>query len=120
MLHRCLVYLYNLSLQTYGGIAESGHDSHSFIQCVRVLVKLPLAVRKPSTQSLWFFVPGFTLEPNPADVLMVACPLPPPAEWDDVLGARVALLRRRGLQPQLFLSAAALPPPPAAAAGEAC
>lgn len=60
-------------------------------------------------------MPGFTLEPNPADVLMVACPLPPPAEWDEVLGARVALLRRRGLQPQLFLPAAALPPPVTAA-----
>ncbi|KAK9841855.1 hypothetical protein WJX81_007488 [Elliptochloris bilobata] len=53
---------------------------------------------------------GFTLEPNPADALMVACPLPPPAEWDALLATRVALLRRRNLAPQLFLPAAALPP----------
>ena len=61
---------------------------------------------------------GFTLEPNPADALMVACPLPPPEEWDDVLAARVALLRRRGLAPQLFLPAAALSPPADSARGE--
>ena len=87
---------------------------------MRFLVKIPVAAWKPSTQPLSFCAPGFTLEPNPADALMVACPLSPPGEWDDVLGARVALLRRRGLQPQLFLPAAALPPPPAAAAGGAC
>lgn len=26
---------------------------------------------------------GFALENNPDDVLMVACPVPSPAEWDD-------------------------------------
>ena len=53
---------------------------------------------------------GFTLDSNPADVLMVPCPLPPPDAWDEELAARTALLTRRGLAPQLFLPASGLPP----------
>lgn len=36
------------------------------------------------------------------------CPLPPPAEWDELLQARLLLLQRRGLRPQLHLPAADL------------
>lgn len=49
------------------------------------------------------FLYGFVEEDNSHDVLMVACPLPPPAEWDATLQARVELLRLRGLAPQIFL-----------------
>jgi len=52
---------------------------------------------------------GFTLDANPADVLMVPCPLPPPP-WDEELAARAELLSRRGLVPQLVLPASGLPP----------
>jgi hypothetical protein len=52
------------------------------------------------------------LDDNAADLLMVRCPLPPPAQWDEVLTARALLLRRRGLSPQLFLPAAPLRAPP--------
>ncbi len=43
-----------------------------------------------------------------AQVLTVMCPLPPPAEWDELLQARLLLLQRRGLRPQLHLPAADL------------
>ena len=36
------------------------------------------------------------------------CPLPPPEEWDGLLEARLLLLQRRGLRPQLHLPAADL------------
>ena len=36
---------------------------------------------------------------------MVACPLPPAAEWDDVMHGRAALLGGRGLSPRFFLPA---------------
>ena len=49
---------------------------------------------------------GFTVDDNPHDMLMLRCPLPPMADWNEVLRARVALLQRRGLSPQLFLHAA--------------
>lgn len=42
-------------------------------------------------------------EGGPHDVLMVACPLPPAVEWDELLTARVDLLAAKGLRPQLFL-----------------
>lgn len=48
---------------------------------------------------------GFAQEENKHDVLMVACPLPPPSDWDETLHARVQLLRARGLSPQVFLPA---------------
>jgi hypothetical protein len=48
---------------------------------------------------------GFAKEGNQHDVLMVACPLPPPSEWDPTLQARIELLRSRGLAPQVFLPA---------------
>jgi hypothetical protein len=51
------------------------------------------------------FLYGFAQEDNTHDVLMVACPLPPPNEWDETLHARVQLLRARGLTPQVFLPA---------------
>ena len=50
------------------------------------------------------------LEDNPADQLMVACPLPPVKEWDEAMTARALLMRQRGLSPQLFLPAHALRP----------
>ena len=49
---------------------------------------------------------GFTLERNPHDTLMVVCPLPPAAEWDDGFHAKMKLLLAKGLAPQLFLTAA--------------
>jgi hypothetical protein len=48
---------------------------------------------------------GFAQEENKHDVLMVACPLPPPSDWDETLHARVQLLHARGLTPQVFLPA---------------
>ena len=51
---------------------------------------------------------GFTLERNPRDTLMVVCPLPPAAEWDDGFHAKMKLLLAKGLSPQLFLTAAEL------------
>lgn len=39
---------------------------------------------------------------------MLRCPLPPVAEWGELLKARAALLQQRGLSPQLFLPAASL------------
>lgn len=54
------------------------------------------------------FLYGFALEDNPAEVLTMMCPLPPPAEWDNQLHARLALLAHRGLRPQLHLPAADL------------
>ena len=58
------------------------------------------------------FVPcprtGFVLEDNLHDALMVACPLPPREEWDDVMHARLALLEARGLSPRFFLPASQL------------
>jgi hypothetical protein len=55
------------------------------------------------------FLYGFALKDNPADTLMVACPLPPdPADWDQTLPARLQLLRNRGLAPQFFLPGAFL------------
>ncbi|GFR47156.1 hypothetical protein Agub_g8847, partial [Astrephomene gubernaculifera] len=46
---------------------------------------------------------GFALEKNPHDHLMLFCPLPPQAEWDDVMYARIELLQAYGLRPQFFL-----------------
>ena len=51
---------------------------------------------------------GFTLERNLHDTLMVVCPLPPAAEWDDGFHAKMKLLLAKGLSPQLFLTAAEL------------
>ena len=53
-------------------------------------------------------IAGFVLDDNRADLLMVSCPLPPQAEWDDVMAARVDLLAARGLAPRIFLPAATL------------
>jgi hypothetical protein len=53
---------------------------------------------------------GFTAEGNPNDALMVSCPLPPVAEWDEVMHARMELLASRELAPQFFLPAALLEP----------
>jgi hypothetical protein len=52
---------------------------------------------------------GFAVDANPHDQLMIPCPLPPPGEWGDDVRARLALLRARGLAPQVFLPAARLP-----------
>lgn len=46
---------------------------------------------------------GFALPANPHDRLMLHCPLPPQAEWDDVMYARMELLQAYGLRPQFFL-----------------
>ncbi|KAL4859907.1 Mannan endo-1 [Chlorella vulgaris] len=54
------------------------------------------------------FLYGFAELDNPAEVLTLIFPLPPPGEWDETLAARVELLQRRGLRPQLHLSAADL------------
>jgi hypothetical protein len=54
------------------------------------------------------FLYGFALPRNEAEVLTVVCPLPPPGQWDEQLQARLALLERRGLRPQLHLPAAHL------------
>ncbi len=48
---------------------------------------------------------GFVLDDNRNDLLMVSCPLPPQAEWDDVMAARMELLAHRGLAPRIFLPA---------------
>lgn len=65
------------------------------------------------------FLYGFALQDNPADVLTVMCPLPPPDEWDDVLEGRLRLLAARGRRPQLFLPAAELEGPAGAAPSNA-
>lgn len=52
------------------------------------------------------FLYGFVQEDNPNDTLMIACPLPPREAWDDLIEDRIALLRKRGLTPQIFLTAA--------------
>ncbi|KXZ56254.1 hypothetical protein GPECTOR_1g221 [Gonium pectorale] len=66
---------------------------------------------------------GFALEHNPHDHLMMFCPLPPKAEWDDVMHARMELLHAYGLRPQFFLphpdQVASSQPEPAAAKGRA-
>ncbi|PRW58784.1 ribulose-1,5 bisphosphate carboxylase oxygenase large subunit N- chloroplastic isoform X1 [Chlorella sorokiniana] len=54
------------------------------------------------------FLYGFAVQDNPHEVLTLMCPLPPPAEWDGLLEARLLLLQRRGLRPQLHLPAADL------------
>lgn len=54
------------------------------------------------------WVAGFTVDNNLHDMLMLRCPLPPIAEWGELLRARVALLQQKGLSPQLFLPAAGL------------
>ena len=51
---------------------------------------------------------GFVLDDNRNDLLMVSCPLPPQAEWDDLMAARIELLAARGLAPRIFLPAAPL------------
>ena len=51
---------------------------------------------------------GFVLDDNRSDLLMVSCPLPPQAEWDDVMSARMELLAHRGLAPRIFLPASRL------------
>jgi hypothetical protein len=64
------------------------------------------------------FLHGFVDESAGAaarEVLMLPCPLPPPAERDARLRARLELLAARGLAPQVFLPAAALPAEGAAA-----
>ncbi|KAL3140376.1 hypothetical protein ABBQ38_004637 [Trebouxia sp. C0009 RCD-2024] len=48
---------------------------------------------------------GFTQSSNLHDVLMIKCPVAPPEDRDQLLQARLALLRSRGLAPQLFLPA---------------
>jgi hypothetical protein len=55
------------------------------------------------------FLYGFAVPHNPAEVLTLMCPLPPAAEWDAPLRARLLLLARRGLSPRLHLPAADLP-----------
>lgn len=44
---------------------------------------------------------GFAIPDNPYDALMMLCPLPPKAQWDNVMFARVELLQvgrlRRGV-----------------------
>ena len=57
------------------------------------------------------FLYGFVQRGNPHEVLMLPCPLPPPAERDAALRARLELLRRRGLAPQVFLPAEFLDQP---------
>ena len=54
---------------------------------------------------LHFTCAGFVLDDNRNDLLMVSCPLPPQAEWDDVMSARMELLAHRGLAPRIFLPA---------------
>lgn len=46
---------------------------------------------------------GFAEEANPNDFMMLALPLPPMGEWDDVMHARMQLLQAYGLRPQCFL-----------------
>ncbi|KAG2450452.1 hypothetical protein HYH02_004954 [Chlamydomonas schloesseri] len=46
---------------------------------------------------------GFATPGNPHEYLMLYCPLPPQAEWDDVMHARMELLQAYGLRPQFFL-----------------
>lgn len=38
---------------------------------------------------------GFVIDHNPSDYLMLHCPLPPTDQWDDLLSARMELLRVR-------------------------
>jgi hypothetical protein len=51
---------------------------------------------------------GFAERHNAADALMVAPPVPPPAEWDAATAARMALLRAVGRAPRAFLPLAGL------------
>ncbi|PNW80530.1 hypothetical protein CHLRE_07g321200v5 [Chlamydomonas reinhardtii] len=46
---------------------------------------------------------GFAAPGNPHEFLMLYCPIPPQAEWDDVMHARMELLQSYGLRPQFFL-----------------
>ena len=66
--------------------------------------------RHPSPPALrpLLYACRFALRDNPAEVLTLMCPLPPPAEWDEGLRARLALLTARGLRPQLHLPSADL------------
>ena len=55
------------------------------------------------------FLYGFALPGNnESEVLTLMLPLPPAREWDEQLLARIALLQRRGLLPQVHLPAADL------------
>lgn len=48
---------------------------------------------------------GFTQTDNLNDVLMIKCPIAAPEGQDEILQARLEVLRARGLTPQLFLPA---------------
>lgn len=52
---------------------------------------------------------GFVVDNNPADHLMLHCPLPPPAEWDDLLHARMELLQVCGAGMNMHSAARASP-----------
>lgn len=58
-----------------------------------------------NTLSALRLLAGFTQSSNLHDVLMIKCPVAPPEDRDQLLQARLALLRSRGLTPQLFLPA---------------
>lgn len=72
-------------------------------------LEVTIAYGEQSNEELLFNY-GFAELDNPNEVLMVACPLPPPGEWDTTLQSRVALLQARGLSPQIFLPAQHLTP----------
>ena len=70
--------------------------------------ELTISYGDKSNEELLFLY-GFAVPNNPAEVLTLMCPLPPPAEWDALLRARLLLLAGRGLSPRLHLPAADLP-----------
>lgn len=54
------------------------------------------------------FTYGFAVPGNPYDVALLAPPLPPAVELDDVLQMRLALCAELGVEPRSFLPLAAL------------
>ncbi|GLC33172.1 hypothetical protein PLESTB_000362900 [Pleodorina starrii] len=70
--------------------------------CVRTGQELYISYGDKSNEELLMLY-GFALQDNPHDHLMLLCPLPPRAEWDDVMFARMELLQAYGLRPQFFL-----------------
>lgn len=100
----------NPNLQvTAGGGASSGMPTQVALVCPRQQAPKPgqeitISYGDKSNEQL-LMAYGFTQTDNLNDFLMIGCPIAGPEGQDEILQARLEVLRARGLTPQLFLPA---------------
>jgi len=71
------------------------HDVIVQVCCPKAGEELTISYGEKGNEELLLLY-GFALPQNPAETLMLLCPMPPPGDWDDLFAARMQLMQVSG------------------------